>query len=316
MNNATSASPAKIQPRYSEAWLPFTEKLATTLASLEEDQYLVISAKDSNRYVQFAAQGAFGLRGETTSNAYLPEDEQLDPEQVAGLITAGWNTPTDDGDASTPENDPDGSPNYYRDYPAPVDYYAVARDAVNALSRIHSIPHPGFLEYEAFIAGGHQLILAGLGLKRAPKTPPASATNIRELLLASIRSETGLSDLDYDEDGDLCITFGNVPVILSIRNTPPDVRITSALLHHVEESSRLLERVNELNGGLDHLRLVVHDQTIFAVTHIAASPYVEAHLVNTFREFCPTADRLRDLLISEFEGTPSVYTPLQSLLKH
>lgn len=316
MNNTLSLSPAEIQPRYSEAWLPFTGKLAAALVSLEEDQYLVISAKDSNHFVQFAAQGTFGLRAETTSNAYLPKDQQLDLEQHLELITSGWNAPTEDGEESTPENDPDGSPNYYRDYPAPVDYYAVARDAVHALSRAHRIPHPGFLEYEAFESGGPNIILAELGLKRAPKIPPASIPSIGDQLLASIRAETGLSDLGYDEDGDLCITYGNVPVILSIRNTPPDVRITSALLHHVAESVRLLERVNELNGGLDHLRLVVHDQSIFAVTHIPVAPYVGAHVVKTFREFCPTVERLRDLLISEFEGTPSIYSPAQSLLKH
>jgi hypothetical protein len=316
MKITSSTSPAVTQLRYSEAWLPFTQKLATALATLEEDQYLVISAKDSNRFVQFAAQGAFGLRAETISNHFLPADQQLTLDQDLELHCAGWEPPSGSPEISAPENDPDGSPNYYCDYPAPVDYYAVARQAVYALSRVHKIPHPGFLQYEAFETGGGKIILSELGLKRAPEIPPPSATNIRGQLLASIRAETGLSELDYDEQGDLSIIYGNVPVYLSIKGAPPDVQISSALLQHVEERARLLERVNELNGGLNHLRLVVHDRTIFAVTHIPAAPYVEAHLIKAFREFCPTADKLRDLLAVEFEGTPAGYVPSQSLLKH
>ncbi|PIW09503.1 MAG: hypothetical protein COW39_04670, partial [Comamonadaceae bacterium CG17_big_fil_post_rev_8_21_14_2_50_60_13] len=95
------------------AWPPFEQKLAAVLARLEEDQYLVISVKGTNRYVQFAGQGSFGMRVETTSNNYLSKPDQLDAEQVAALQQADWNDPTSDPDASAPENDPDGSPNFF-----------------------------------------------------------------------------------------------------------------------------------------------------------------------------------------------------------
>ena len=68
-NKTARKSPAPA--RLSVAWPPFTEKLAQALSMLEEDQFLIISVKNSNRYVQFSAQGSFGMRAETTSNSYL-----------------------------------------------------------------------------------------------------------------------------------------------------------------------------------------------------------------------------------------------------
>ena len=49
-------------------WPPFAKTLASVLAKLEEDQFLIVPVKQSNQYVQFAAQGSFGMRTETTSN--------------------------------------------------------------------------------------------------------------------------------------------------------------------------------------------------------------------------------------------------------
>jgi hypothetical protein len=53
------------------AWPAFEKRLAETLAALEEDQYLVVSAKRGWAYVQFAAQGSFGLRAECVGNKYF-----------------------------------------------------------------------------------------------------------------------------------------------------------------------------------------------------------------------------------------------------
>ena len=80
--------------RKSVAWAPFQKKLAGALAKLEEDQFLIESLKHSNRFVQFAAQGAFGMRAETTSNHYLTKQEQLDAKQLLAVKALGWVDPT------------------------------------------------------------------------------------------------------------------------------------------------------------------------------------------------------------------------------
>ena len=47
------------------------------LAALEEDEHLLLQVKGTNRYVQFMDQGGYGMRAETVSDYYLPEDEHL-----------------------------------------------------------------------------------------------------------------------------------------------------------------------------------------------------------------------------------------------
>ncbi len=115
--------------RVSSAWGPFAGKLASVLEQLREDQFLIISTKRSNRYVQFAGQGAFGIRAETVCNQYLPASDQLDAAQIATLQGFGWQLPTGSPDKATPERDPDGSPNFYIDYPVPVPYADLARSS-------------------------------------------------------------------------------------------------------------------------------------------------------------------------------------------
>ena len=75
------------------AWPAFERKLAETLGALEEDQYLVVSAKRGWAYVQFAAQGSFGLRAECVGNNYLDEAHALRAGQMALLRRIGWSSP-------------------------------------------------------------------------------------------------------------------------------------------------------------------------------------------------------------------------------
>jgi type III secretion system-like peptide-binding chaperone len=97
-----------------EAWAQFASELAHTLADLDEDEFLAITKKKDWYYVQFAAQGSFGMRAEATSNGYLNDDAKLSEQACAKLLNLGWNAPTYVPDDFYPErNDPDGSPNYF-----------------------------------------------------------------------------------------------------------------------------------------------------------------------------------------------------------
>src|SRR5437879_3819022 len=60
-----------------EAWRQFAHELSLTLEALEEDEFLTLSVKRSNRHVQFAGQGSFGMRAEAVSDFYLPDNEHL-----------------------------------------------------------------------------------------------------------------------------------------------------------------------------------------------------------------------------------------------
>ncbi len=85
-NASTQKQEQPVQRKLSVAWPPFEKALASALAQLEEDQFLVISAKRGNRFVQFAGQGSFGLRAETASNGFLPKSDQFNDEQMRALV--------------------------------------------------------------------------------------------------------------------------------------------------------------------------------------------------------------------------------------
>lgn len=156
---------------FSVAWSPFEQKLAEALQKLEEDQFLILTVKRSNRFIQLAAQGSYGMRIETTSNSYLAKPDKLNRRQIATLIEAGWCSPTGTPAESTPENDPDGSPNFFVEFSTPVSYGAVANLTVRTLANILRVPHPGSLEYETFDADGKAICNAQAG---TPARPPAS----------------------------------------------------------------------------------------------------------------------------------------------
>src|SRR5512135_926500 len=188
-------------PGISEAWPDFTRRLGAVLAGLEEDHYLILAAKDSNRYVQFAAQGSYGMRAETTSNGFLDGKERLDDSQVAALIECGWHAPTIDPREEKPRRDPDGSPNFFLDYPVPIPYDKVATLAVRTLAEVLSIPHPGSLVYDALDRSGNTFSLPELGLKERP-TPDEEERKTVEGLLSTLKETTALNDLEYDGDGE------------------------------------------------------------------------------------------------------------------
>lgn len=149
----------------SAAWPAFHERLTETLRALTEDQFLIVSRKETNRFVQFAAGGFFGLRAEVVCNAFLHGRDRLSEEDVAMLQALGWADPTS-GPSVPPELDPDGSPNYFEEWENPVDHAEVAALAVRTLIEVLDVPHPGWLEYNALDTEGNKLLLPSLGLKR------------------------------------------------------------------------------------------------------------------------------------------------------
>ena len=148
----------------SKAWPRFHERLTETLASLAEDHFLILVRKQTNRFVQFAEQGAFGMRAEVVCNSFLKGTERLSTADTLLLGLLGWNGPTS-GPGGSPEQDPDGSPNYFREWERPVDHSERAASAVQAMIQVLNVPHPGYLEYQAFNTEGERIVLPALGLK-------------------------------------------------------------------------------------------------------------------------------------------------------
>jgi hypothetical protein len=301
----------------SVAWPPFEETLARSLGSLEEDQCLIVSVKRSNRYVQFAGQGSYGLRVETISNHYLEKSEKLDRKQRAKLSRMGWNEPTGKPKEATPENDPDGSPNYFFEFSPPVQFDQAAKLAVATLADILKVPHPGMLEYEAFDAEGQPISIPGLGLGRAKRADDAQCANgTAAQLLETLQKETGIAELHIDQDGDIGVRYGSVLILARVVGEPPFIQIFSPLVTEIESSERLFEKLNTINQGSNLLRYAWHLGAVYGVAEIPAARFVGDNVTQTLRQFCRVADDMDDLLQAEFGGRMMFGTEMPSTLRH
>ncbi len=316
MNLSVSQSPQP-SPAIGCDWQPFADRLVAVLATLKEDQNLILAVEHRHRFVQFTGSGTSGLRAEAVSNAYLAETDQLTRDQVAALIAAGWRSPTHAPDASKAERDPAGSPNFFVDFDAPVPFDEAADLAVRALTQVFEVSHPDQLEYDAFDTMGDQISFPGLCRRRAqrPSSAAESESSSAQELLAAIREVTGFDDLEFDNDGDICLPRGSQVVFVRRLGATPFVRIWSPLVCGVDETPELLGQLNSLNSSAGLVRFSVHDGVIFAEADVAAEPIVAKHVDLALRRFCGATDGVDVLLQREFGGrTAFIEIPPGALL--
>jgi hypothetical protein len=145
----------KAAPSVEQSWRTFRLHLAVALADLAEDEYLVVSYKykATNYFIQFAAQGAQGMRAEAVSNSYIEPSAQLSSKACQHLLALGWNAPTyvpQPGVAEPPE----GSSNFYLDAAPPVPYRTLAALGVETLRQVYRVRYPGELQYTAWADEG------------------------------------------------------------------------------------------------------------------------------------------------------------------
>jgi len=282
IDSQPASAPTGAPPRRSADWPAFAQRLASVLGALQEDHYLVVSLKGTNRYVQFAAQGHWGLRAECVSNEYLSGPERLDERQLARLRELGWRDPTGSAPESTPERDPDGSPNHFVEWPAKTAVTGLADLAVTTLVDVLGVAHPGFLEYKAFDSQDQTLVFDELGLRRV--APPSGADVVADLehrLLATARETTGLGSLEYDDDRDIGFVHGRIGVLVSLVGNPARVRLRALM-----------------------------------VTDVPAWPFVPERIERALEEFCQICDALNDLLQAEFGGDSLVNERTPSATRH
>lgn len=284
----------------SRHWPDFAAKLSAILSALQEDQFLILSDKNSRRYIQFAAQGVYGMRAEVSSNAYLVRHDRFTDAQLAQLAVEGWHPPTGSPDEATPEDDPDGSPNFFIQYPDPIDSVRIANQAVSTLIGIFRIPHPGFLTYEGADCQGNAMTFPALGLKRTLADGENSPAVVAERLLGLVREITGIQSLDYDEDGDIGFVFGGTDTFVRLVGNPPYARLYAPLMRHAVESRELLEQLNALNARTGHMRFYVMDGTVFAVADVPAAPLEFAHLDAALGRFCEIANGMQAVFEAKF----------------
>lgn len=313
INSSAQSSPVAV----SEQWAPFEASVASVIARLKEDQFLIISAKRSNRFIQFAGQGSYGLRAEVVANVFLSPGERIDEAGLQDLRNLGWGAPTGSPQASTPELAPDGSPNFFIQCPTPVDSTRLADVAVQTLHRVLGVPHPGFLEYLSFDADGKRLSFPSLGLRKARKQAKApSAMNPGAAVLAAMRQVTGLADIEFDEDGDLAVCHGSIVAITSLASDGSHARIRAPLVMDLGSSPELLARINEINTSTRYVRLVFGGTAIIAIADVPLIPFVQEHFAAVFVEVCRVGGALINVLRTEFADGDTIGASTISMVKH
>ena len=273
-----------------EHWVGFGQRLLAELRNMQEDDFLIVLGKESNRFVQFAAQGAGGFRVEATSNYFLHGSEQLDGQQVRALLKLGWRKPTGTPEEATPDNDPNGSANYFVDLPPPVELEAVVQRAIATLSQVFGVPHEGYLEYESFDQSGNDRVLPDLRIKRHLRDPELHMGKLADGLLAVLQEATGIAGLDFDEDGDIGIGLDSGQALfVRLLGQPPQVRFLAPLLTDAGSSKRLLEHLNQLNLHGGPVRYALDRTTVVALFDIPAWPLIAQHVAHSLDRFAAAA---------------------------
>lgn len=296
-----TSSRKRARARTAPTWADLERGLAATLPALG-DGYLILATRVGNRFVQFAANPEKGMRAEAVSGAYLPPGDGYTEAQVAALLELGWKAPTHAPEDEHRKHRKHGSPNYYRNWDAPVTGWdAIARLAVKTLQTI-GVSEPDALEYTAWDAEERPLSLPALRLAaharpaRKRKSPAATETpkpaakpapkarkvrpairEARKKLLDAVRVFSANSALDYDDDGDIPMRFGASLGWARFIENPALVNLHFIIAHDVDVTEALLRRVHEINAGWFLARLVVSGRNVFAAADFVAEPFCVEH---------------------------------------
>lgn len=299
---------AKLPSRRRQAWDDYADVVARILDALDAGQFLILTPADRPGFVQFATQGTHGLRAEAVSNRFLPPDHQLGADALAAALRLGWQPPTSEPGA-TPERDPEGSPNYYREWPAPVPYRDVARLAIDTLIDVFGVVHPGRVRYEAFTRVGTPILLPALGeratyddLAHDDPRSASTATEVAEQVLEILREASGNPDLEPDDDGEMAIRFGSSVVFFQVFGDPPIVRAYSPALTQVPTDPKVALALNELNSSTAFTKWMAVNGMIVAAIDLFGDPLVKHHIVHACEVLGSTADDVDDQLQQQFGG--------------
>ncbi len=302
--SAKEATPAPSDPESS--WASLTQSLAEGLGRMHDNQYLILNVTEAAEpkgenpgyYVQFACGGTEGFRAEAVSNRYLADRWKL-PEKAAELLfQLGWTAPD-------PAGAQGGNVNFHRDWTVPSQLAEMAQLAVTTLRRVYGVRSMVQLQYRYFQKGGKELELADLGLRReaAEKdSSQAALEQLRPLVEGALRQALGLSELKYDQAGDIPIRFGSAMVFVRLLGDPPRVRVSSPLLWDLATTHGLFEALNEINARIESGRVFWTGREVVAAIDLPAPGLTGEYGAMAYFQIGSLADHFDEELATRFGG--------------
>ena len=156
-------------------------------------------------------------------------------------------------------------------------------DTMEDLRRHRFEAHPlarSMLFVQGAEIGAIPFSLPGLCCRQAqrPSSAAESDSSFAQQLLAAIREITGFGDLEFDNDGDICLPLRGRQVVF--------------------------------------VRFSVHDGVVFAEADVAAEPIVAKHVDLALRRFCGATDGVDAMLQREFGDLTAFIEPPSGALLH
>jgi hypothetical protein len=164
-------------------WSAFTDQLAHSLLDLEDGDALIVGISEDDAeapYVQVTVYDETMVRGEVSSNTFLPQEHQLTGPQMDRLVALGWRAPMPELDA--------GSPNFFIDSPL-ADVSAIATMTVATLREVFTVHHPSELD----LSGAEVLAEIDYG-----------ATDLRQADTRTFGQDGHYVDVTMGSDGSIC----------------------------------------------------------------------------------------------------------------
>jgi len=286
-------------PTIDRKWNQFVRRLTDVLRVLEPDEYLILSHPRSHHFVQFAAGGDEGMRGEAKSNHFISKRHWLTPGQELRLVELGWKAPThSDGEEAVP----DGSPNWFRDWEVPVPLRAAAEVAVMTLREVYGVRTPASLRYQAFRAGGVEVRLPTLGVrpdsaKKDPTPPrPEWLDELRKLVSTTMLERLPMMGMRRVDNGDLLVEGRDVTIMVRELDDPFRIFFYAAIVNEMEETPELLAALNIINAELVFGRVSFGEGLVSTDWAIPASTFLADQFVDTVLGLQGLVPRLRERL--------------------
>ncbi len=281
------------------AWAAFRARLADRLASMEDDDVLIVEFADavveddsgSAPYVQMCAYGETMVQVEAVSNHWLEERCALSAADEEALLDLGWEAPTDDP----------GWENFHLTFHRrSADEVAVL--TVDTLREVYAVPHPSFLD-AAGLETDPAAAREGLGESRAVRErtvaaageePVATFVVEPERLRAAVDDAMRVvyPDLRHDSDGDIPILAGQSALFVRVRGDRPAVEVFAELLVDVEQRDRLPLELDLLNASHPLWKFTSNGPDVTMRYELPAVPFAPAQLRAVVEQFAAEVDEI------------------------
>jgi hypothetical protein len=132
----------------------------------------------------------------------------------------------------------------------------------------------------------------------------ANAEMLQPYVQQKVAEFLGIEKVSLDPDGDIPIRYGSTVCFARLLEGPggPMLRVFSPFLRGVKKTTKLLERLNDLNARAPYVRLFWLGDQVFCATDLLAENLQPEEIRNAISAVSFAADALDDPLKKEFGG--------------